>query len=238
MPTLTETTSKNPRDYDIPLNERIVYDIIEDLIIPGYGKWKLYEKSFFTDKLKELEVDLTVATESFCSNLILALKKTAQAHNVEFNPKDIKKVYEFMIEDYTNCARKMCEIEGESVSYKIRNGLIDPLKYATVMFNRILINIDECIIRCSTAIKSVNSPEDILNKVNYTDAIYGEHDWVKLSEEQDKLIKSGKDLFSKESLLLNIKKLRTLKSRVLRIFNKHFGKDSIYAFANLHDACK
>lgn len=240
MPALTEMTSKNHRDYDIPLNERIVFDIFTNSHIDFPAEWKLYEKAFFTDKLKQVEIDLKTDTETYCNDLILAMKKASEARKFTFDPKNVKKSYDAAVEDYNNCHRKMCEIDPRNEDYRFVKGLSDPLKAATFKFNQILRIIDTNIIRCSTAIKAVDASEDVLNKVNYTDVFYDneENSWIKLNEEQEKIIKSGKDLFSRESLSLNIKKLRTLRSRVLRIFNKHFGKDSIYAFANLQEYCK
>lgn len=242
MPAIKEETSRNPRDYDIPLNERIVYDIISvDLNINLPSKSKIYEKAFFADKLKELEIGIKVNTENYASNLLLALKRSASARGKSFDPAKIKEEFGWMMEDYNNCARKLYEIAPDDRfhNYKLTSGLTDPLKFITVMFNRCIINIDECINKCSISIKSVDSTEDILNKASYTSTLYDpkdEEQWFHLSEEQEKIYNSGKDIFSKESLSLNIKKLRTFRSRVIRIYNKCFGKDSIYASFNLHDA--
>lgn len=240
MPTIKEETSKNTRDYDIPMNERIVYDIINDSSMYLPTKGKIYEKAFFADKLKELEIGIKVDTEVYANNLLLALKRSASGHNREFDPAKIKEFFDLMLTDFTNCARKLDEISGgttSAVNYKISNGLIDPLKFVTAMFSKLIVNIDECITKYGVSMKSVDATEDVLNKATYTSVFYeSESYWVKLNEEQKKLYDSGKDLFSKESLSLNIKKLRAFKSRVIRIYNKCFGKDSIYAPFNLHDS--
>ena len=109
------------------------------------------------------------------------------------------------------------------------------------MFNLLITHfhtIDKSIVKLSTAIKSVESEDPQLNKVNYTDILTFEDCYNSFSEEQNKLIREGKDIFSKEMLSIDIKMLRTFKSRVLRIFNKYFGKDSYFGPLGIQDACR
>lgn len=239
MPALKEETSKNPRDYDIPMNERIVFDIIEDAFISIPNSGKLFEKAFFTDKLKELEISFKTQIDNYCSDMLLAMRRSADARDIDVNSTDIKKLYQYVNEDYEHCAQKMVKINPNIISWKVRNFEYGFLKYVTIVTNKYIREIDHTINKCLTSIKSVDSSEEILNKATYTSALYDpDNDWVELSKEQKKLYDEGKEIFSKETLLLNVKKLRSLKARVIRIYNKAFGKDSIYAPFELQDKCK
>lgn len=226
---------------DVPLNERLVYDTISNAFIPSPRNDKIYQNAFFSDKLKEMEVNLKANTDAFVYDINMAMKKTAEFHKITFNNNKIDVVYKQMMKDFFSCASKLNKsVSPENYSYKTGEGIADPLKYASVIFTRYVRNIDVCINKCLAIVKSVDATEDVLNKANYTSILLNDDSlsWMKLSEEQEKLYKSGKDIFSKESFMLNIKKLRTFKARVVRIFNKAFGKDSIFAPFNLHDICK
>lgn len=239
MPALKEETSKNPRDYDIPMNERIVYDIIEDAFISIPNSSKLFEKAFFTDKLKELEISFKTQIDNYCSDMLLAMRRSAEARNLDPKTTDIKKLYQCVTEDYEHCAQKISEINPTIISWKVRNFEYGFLKYVTILTNKYIREIDHTINRCLIGIKSVDSTEEVLNKATYTSALYDpDCDWVALSKEQKKLYDEGKEILSKDTLLLNVKKLRSLKARVIRIYNKSFGKDSIYAPFELQDKCK
>lgn len=230
MPALTEETSRNPRDYDIPLHECIVYDIIDNLDIVTKSSARVYEHAFFADKLKEDEIAYKSSIETAHSDIILAIKRSCEARKTEFKPENIKKQLEFVIEDAEDCCRKLDSIRRGNYN----SGIVNPLNRVYYNTDRYIRTIDTCISRCLTVVKSVDSNEDILNKANYSTALqWAADDYINLSEEQEKLYKSGKDIFSRESLMLNIKKLRTFRSRIVRIFNKSFGKDSIFAPFNL-----
>ena len=135
-----------------------------------------------------------------------------------------------MIDDYKSYSefKQDCSVAATSAN------VIDNI---VIKFNKIITTIDRIIVKLSTAIKSVESEDPQLNKVNYVDILNFEC-YSTFSEEQNKLIREGKDIFSKEMLSIDIKMLRTFKSRVLRIFNKYFGKDSYFGPLNKQDACR
>lgn len=231
--------TSNPNDYNIPIYERIINDTLKNLSLHRLSEMKLYEKSFITNKLKELEISIKIATTTYANELLSAMKRSANVHKIEFVEKNMKTILDSMMNDWIDCATKIdgARKDGSVNTWHLANGT--PLDTATVIFCQYIRTIDNCIERIISSIKSVDATEDILNKATYTSAIMDDIDsWVSLNEEQEKLYKSGKDVFDKESLMLNVRKLRTFKSRIIRIFNKTFGKDSVFAPFNLHDMCK
>ena len=158
------------------------------------------------------------------------MKRTAKYHNIDFDNADVSKLYKMMIDDF----KAYREFRHEQITVENTN-TIDNI---VVSFNKIMATIDKSIVKLSTAIKSVESEDPQLNKVNYTDILTFEDCYNSFSEEQNKLIREGKDIFSKEMLSIDIKMLRTFKSRVLRIFNKYFGKDSYFGPLGIQDACR
>ncbi len=232
-------TPININDYNIPIYKRIINDTLKNLSLYQLREMKLYEKSFVTNKLKELEISIKIATTTYANELLSAMKRSADAHKIEFVEKNMKSILDSMMHDWIDCATKIdgTRADGSVNTWHLAGG--SPLDTVTVTFCKYIRTIDNCIERIISSIKSVDATEDMLNKATYTSAIMDDIDsWVRLNEEQEKLYRSGKDVFDKESLMLNVRKLRTFKSRVIRIFNKTFGKDSVFAPFNLHDMCK
>ena len=182
------------------------------------------------------KINLKISTEIAADEIIGCMKRSAKYHNVEFENMDVKKLYEMMINDYRSYFNKLKNIKSNIYCNTEKSSIIDNI---IVRFNNILRVIDNTIIKLSTTIKSVECEDPQLNKTNYNATlIETATDYFSFNEEQNKLIKEGKDIFSKEMLSLDIKMLRTFKSRVLRIFNKYFGKDSYFGPLNMHDACR
>lgn len=223
------------KEFDDCLPERLIYDTIESINISfPYSRFGQY--CYVSNKLKEIEINLKISTEIAADEIIGCMKRSAKYHNVEFENMDVKKLYEMMINDYRSYINKLQNIKSSMYYNSEKSSIINNI---TAQFNRILRVIDDTIIKLSTTIKSVECEDPQLNKTNYTATlIEAPADYFSFSEEQNKLIKEGKDIFSKEMLSLDIKMLRTFKSRVLRIFNKYFGKDSYFGPLNMHDACR
>lgn len=222
------------KEFDDCLPERLIYDTLESINI-SFPHSRFGQYCYVSNKLKEIEINLKISTEIAADEIIGCMKRSAKYHNVEFENTDVNKLYEMMINDYRSYINKLQNINSHLYGLD-KTSIVDNI---TAQFNRILRTIDNTIVKLSTTIKSVECEDPQLNKTNYNATlIETATDYFSFSEEQNKLIKEGKDIFSKEMLSLDIKMLRTFKSRVLRIFNKYFGKDSYFGPLNMHDACR
>ena len=223
------SSTEEKKDFDNCLPLRLNYEALISIYIT-FPHWKFDQYCYVSNKLKEVEVNLKISTEIAHNELINCMKRTAKYHNIDFDNADVSKLYKMMIDDF----KAYREFRHEQIIVANTN-TIDNI---VVNFNKIMATIDKSIVKLSTAIKSVESEDPQLNKVNYTDILTFEDCYNSFSEEQNKLIREGKDIFSKEMLSIDIKMLRTFKSRVLRIFNKYFGKDSYFGPLGIQDACR
>lgn len=217
------------KEFDNCLPVRLIYESLSSISI-HFPYWKFDQYCYISNKVKEAEINLKISTEIASNEIINCMKRTAKYHNVDFDNADVSKLYKMMIDDY----KSYSEFKQDHLVASTSANIIDNI---VVKFNKIITIIDRIIVKLSTAIKSVESEDPQLNKVNYVDILNFEC-YNTFSEEQNKLIREGKDVFSKEMLSIDIKILRTFKSRVLRIFNKYFGKDSYFGPLNMHDACR
>ena len=223
------SNKEEKKDFDNCLPLRLNYETLISTHI-SFPHWKFDQYCYVSNKLKEVEVNLKISTEIAHNELINCMKRTAKYHNIDFDNADVSKLCKIMMDDL----KAYCEFRHEQIIMANIN-IIDNI---VVDFNKIMTTIDKSIVKLSTTIKSVESEDPQLNKVNYTDILTFEDCYNSFSEEQNKLIREGKDIFSKEMLSIDIKMLRTFKSRVLRIFNKYFGKDSYFGPLGIQDACR
>ena len=223
------SNTEEKKDFDNCLPLRLNYEALSTICI-SFPHWKFDHYCYMSNKLKEVEVNLKISTEIAHNELINCMKRTAKYHNIEFDGADVSKLYKIMIDDM-KAYREFRHEQILMVNTDIINNIV-------VNFNKIMTTIDKSIVKLATTIKSVESDDPQLNKVNYTDILTFEDCYNSFSEEQNKLIREGKDIFSKEMLSIDIKMLRTFKSRVLRIFNKYFGKDSYFGPLGIQDACR
>lgn len=230
----------NFKEFDDILPEKLIYETINDVNI-RFPLSRFDEYCYVSHKLREIEINLKISTEVAADDIVGCMKRSAKYHNVDFDKTDVPKLYKMMCEDCRSYATKYVQFtqnDHNSGYWKwCATKTANVIHEITIQYNKILKKIDSTITELSTTIKSVEVDEQQLNKVNYNDVLGFDH-YHNYSEEQNKLLKEGKDIFSKEMILLDIKQLRTFKSRVLRIYNKYFGKDSYFGPLNLQDACK
>lgn len=214
----------------VPL--RLIYETLNSVdISTRQSRSRLFKAAFDTCKLKEYEISYKLALEDAARYITNAMKISAKYHGLDFETTPVIKLRELLFKDYNDYYLKLTQFDTKHYFIERENKFV--FTSIVVDYYKYMGAIDNGIASLRTMIKSVESKEEILNTPRYGEIL--REDYYSLSNEQQKLLNEGKDIFSKEVISLGIKKLSTFKSRLQRHFNHYFGKDSYFGPLNLLD---
>jgi hypothetical protein len=194
---------------------------------------RIARAAFNADNLRELlaiiNTDFSIKADNLSSLLNLFT-----THNKLENESLPRKML-LLHEEYLKYKKEFLEKPNPYDSYTVENMLIDEI-------NKIIKTINKNIEFSYNSIKNVESSDVRLNKATM-DSLFKEYDTMnydtyigvfnQCGNEENKLNAEHKDIFSKESIQLTIKKLRIFKAGVIASFNKYFGKNSDFAELDL-----
>lgn len=234
---MATTENKGIMNESIP--QRLVYETLNSLnpCQTRCERATLFNAAFNRNKLKEFEICYKLKLEEISNSIINAMKISAKYHGLDFETTPVTKLKDLIFKDYNEYLLEFSKHVNNMCDYDRRFSFKPIFSTIPIEYIKYINSIDNAITSLRTTIKSVEAKEDILNTPTYI-GVLDRIDWRcfdSFSDEQEKLIKEGKDIFSKDIISLGIKKLSTFKSRIQRHFNHYFGKDSYFGPLNLLD---